>query len=141
MKLLETMESLGGAALFGRELHSEVEAVELVEEGLPTRSINRLQELGGLSEQDMARIFPRRTLTHIRKLAKLSAEQSDRVARVAGVFRAAQEVFGDRDKANGWMLHPNRALGGKAPIALLRTGSGAQLVEDVLTRIAWGVYA
>ena len=141
MKLLDTMESLGGAALFGRVLHSEMEAVELVEAGLPAASINRLQELGGLSDPDMARIFPRRTLTHLKKTARLSAEQSDRVARTAGVFRTAHEVFGSREKANAWMLHPNRALQGKAPIALLRTGSGAQLVEDVLTRIARGVYA
>jgi putative toxin-antitoxin system antitoxin component (TIGR02293 family) len=140
MKLLDTMESLGGASVIGREVHSEVEAVQLVEDGLPARTINRFQEMGGLSEHDMASIFPRRTLTHIKKTARLSTEQSDRLARAAGVFRSAHEAFGNREKANAWMLHPNRALGGKAPISLLRTGSGAQLVEDVLTRIAWGVY-
>jgi putative toxin-antitoxin system antitoxin component (TIGR02293 family) len=140
MNLVATMKSLGGAAVLGREARSEMEAVEMVEDGLPAGTIARLQSLGGLAESDLASIIPRRTLSHLKKSSRLSTEQSDRIARAAGVFQMAHEAFGSRDKANAWMRHPNRALGGKAPLALLRTGSGAQLVEDVLTRIAYGVY-
>jgi putative toxin-antitoxin system antitoxin component (TIGR02293 family) len=140
MNLVATMAALGGAPVLGREVRSEVEAVEMVEDGLPAETIGRLQRLGDVSEADLASIIPRRTLSHLKKTSRLSTEQSDRIARAAGAFQMAHEVFGNRDKANDWMRHPNRSLGGKAPLALLRTGSGAQLVEDVLTRIAWGVY-
>jgi putative toxin-antitoxin system antitoxin component (TIGR02293 family) len=140
MNLVATMESLGGAAVMGREAHSEVEAVEMVEGGLPAATVSWLQRLGDLGETDLATIIPRRTLTHLKKSSRLSAEQSDRITRAAGIYQMAHEAFGNREKANVWMRQPNRALQGKVPLALLRTGSGARLVEDVLTRIAYGVY-
>lgn len=138
MNLLATMKSLGGAAVLGREARSDVEALEMVENGLPAATIRRLQQLG---EADLTSIIPRRTLTHLKKSERLTTEQSDRIARAAGVYQMAHETFGSPEKANAWMRQPNRVLNGKTPLALLRTGSGAQLVEDVLTRIAYGVYS
>ena len=66
--------------------------------------------------------------------------ESDRVARTAGIAALVQRVFGDVDAAREWLLTPNPALEGQAPLRLLRTGSGAQLVEAVLLRIEYGVY-
>ena len=64
----------------------------------------------------------------------------DRVARTAGIAALAQRVFGDADIAREWLLAPNPALNHKMPLRLLRTGSGAKVVEDILTRIDHGVY-
>ncbi|MGH9345625.1 MAG: antitoxin Xre/MbcA/ParS toxin-binding domain-containing protein [Vicinamibacterales bacterium] len=36
------------------------------------------------------------------------------------------------------LKRPNRALGGKAPLAVIDTGIGARAVENVLGRIAFG---
>ena len=141
MNFLATVESLGGADVLGGEVRSETEFVERVEEGLPSGVVARLMELGGLSDAEMAQIIPRRTLSHLKNTRRLSPEQSDRIARAAGVLALAHETFGSREKANGWMRDANRALDGKTPLSMLRTGSGAQLVEQVLTRIAHGVYS
>lgn len=141
MNVLDTMESLGGAAVLGNEIRSETDFVDLVEAGLPSEAVGRLMELGDLSDAEMSVIIPRRTLSHLKKTKRLSTEQSDRIARAAGVFTLAHRVFGNRDKANGWMRDPNRALSGAPPLSLLRTGSGAQLVEQILTRIAYSVYS
>jgi putative toxin-antitoxin system antitoxin component (TIGR02293 family) len=51
----------------------------------------------------------------------------------------AAETFGDESRARLWFRRPNRALRQRAPLDLLDTGSGAVVVEDVLTRIAYGV--
>lgn len=137
MNLIHAIDSLGLAG----EVRSELEFVELVEDGLPTGTIRELKQLGDLSEAELSRIIPRRTLSHARKSERLSPEQSDRVARAAGIFALAQATFLDRAKANDWMRRPNAALAGKAPMELLRTGSGAELIEQILGRIAYGVYS
>jgi putative toxin-antitoxin system antitoxin component (TIGR02293 family) len=141
MDAIWTADALGGAAVLGTDVESEVELVQLVQEGLPTKVLDRVMALGDLTIAEMEQIIPRRTLAHSRTKPRLSVEQSDRIARAASVFAHAHEVFANVDKANHWMRQPNRALDGATPLSLLRTGSGAQLVETILTRIAYGVYS
>jgi len=136
----QAIDNFGGAEIFGTEVHSEIEFVEKIEEGLPVRAVDTLLELGDLTEADFDQVIPRRTLSHARKRGRLSADQSDRIVRAARIYARAHEVFGDREKANRWMRRPNRALEGKAPIELLRTSNGSDLVVAVLDRIAYGVY-
>ncbi|MBV8810403.1 MAG: DUF2384 domain-containing protein [Acidobacteriaceae bacterium] len=38
-------------------------------------------------------------------------------------------------------LAPNRALGGETPLDQLDTDTGARVLEDILGRIAYGVYS
>jgi putative toxin-antitoxin system antitoxin component (TIGR02293 family) len=136
MSVTQTIDSLG----LGDRVTSEVEFVRLVEEGLPLATVDEVKRLGALSDVELAQIIPRRTLAHARKRPRLSPEQSDRIARAAGVFTLAHDTFLDRRKANDWMRAPNGALDGETPLSLLRTGSGAELVANVLGRIAYGVY-
>ena len=51
------------------------------------------------------------------------------------------EMLGNPDKAVEWLRTPNRALGGELPLDRLDTDLGARDVEDVLGRIAYGVYS
>jgi putative toxin-antitoxin system antitoxin component (TIGR02293 family) len=141
MNAFGTATALGGAAVLGKAPRSEVAFVHLVEMGLPTRTLQRLARLGDLTPEELTQIIPRRTLTHLKTRRRLTPEQSDRVARAAGAFAFAQEVFANRDKANRWMRQANRALDGATPLSLLRTGSGTNLVETILVRIAAGVYS
>lgn len=138
---IETAEALGGARVLGVEVESEVDFVQLVEQGIPPSAIDRLIELGDLNPAELDEIIPRRTLSHARGRSRLSPELSDRVARAAGAIVFAHEVFADRVKANRWLRRPNRVLEGATPLSLLKSGSGAQLVETILTRIAYGVYS
>jgi putative toxin-antitoxin system antitoxin component (TIGR02293 family) len=61
-----------------------------------------------------------------------------RIARIAAV---AEETFQNAEKAAAWLRRPNRALGDHKPLDLLITSTGARLVEDVLGRIATGVFS
>ncbi|MNO09520.1 hypothetical protein D3C81_2327520 [compost metagenome] len=50
-------------------------------------------------------------------------------------------MLGDRQQAVNWMTSPAMGLEGKAPIDLLTTQMGFELVEDFLTRMEYGVYS
>ena len=140
MEWQETAEALGGVAVLGKEVISGVAFARRVEQGLPVSAIVRLKRFTHFSDSELAEVIPRRTLTSMRGVKKLSTEQSDRVARTAGIAALAQRVFGDPELARKWLLSPNPVLNQEIPLRLLRTGSGAKVVEDVLIRIDHGVY-
>jgi len=140
MEWQETINALGGQEVLGRNVVSGATFVETVERGLPRGAVAELKRFSRLSDSDLAAVIPRRTLTSIRRARRLTPEQSDRIARTAGIAALAQRVFGDVETAREWLLTPNPALEGQVPLRLLRTGSGAQLVESVLLRIEYGVY-
>ena len=50
-------------------------------------------------------------------------------------------MIGNEEKAVEWLRTPNRALGGARPLDQLDTDPGARAVEDILGRIAYGVYS
>jgi putative toxin-antitoxin system antitoxin component (TIGR02293 family) len=140
MEWQETINALGGSGVLGKGVISGTAFVESVERGLPRSALTELKRFSHLSDSDLAAVIPRRTLTSMRRARKLTTEQSDRIARTAGIVALAQRVFGDADVAREWLLASNPALEGQVPLRLLRTGSGAHLVEAVLIRIEYGVY-
>jgi len=140
MEWHETAKVLGGVAVLGKGVTSGAAFAQKVEEGLPRSAIVRLKRFTHFSDADLAEVIPRRTLTSMRGEKRLTTEQSDRVARTAGIAALAQRVFGDAEGAREWLLTPNPALNQERPLRLLRTGSGAKVVENVLLRIEHGVY-
>jgi putative toxin-antitoxin system antitoxin component (TIGR02293 family) len=59
--------------------------VESVERGLPRSAITELKRFSHLSDSRLAAVIPRRTLTSMRRSHRLTTEQSDRIARTAGI--------------------------------------------------------
>ena len=51
------------------------------------------------------------------------------------------EMIGNEDIAAQWLVTPNRTLGAERPLDRLDTDLGARAVEDILGRIAYGVYS
>jgi putative toxin-antitoxin system antitoxin component (TIGR02293 family) len=139
----DLVELLGGPGVLRARISSELDLARVIAEGLPTGVVNAAVEHGLLSSAEVERyVVPRRTLAHRRKLrSPLSAEESDRLARIIRVVAIATETLGDPDKASKWLRRPNRALGNRVPLELLVTTTGARLVEDVLGRISTGVYS
>lgn len=140
MEWMETANALGGVEVLGDDVISGPSFVQEIERGFPKTVLTQLKLYSGLSDTEVAEVIPRRTLTNLKRSERLSADQSDRVARMAGVTALAQRVLGDPEDAREWLITPNPALGGEMPLRMLRTGSGAQLVESVLIRIEYGVY-
>ena len=86
--------------------------------------------------------IPQRTLSRrLSQASLLTPAESDRTVRMARVYAHAVEMIGDQEKAIEWLRTPNRALGGEKPLDQLDTDTGTRMVEDVLGRIAYGVYS
>jgi putative toxin-antitoxin system antitoxin component (TIGR02293 family) len=73
-----------------------------------------------------------------RRTGRLARYESDRLYRLARIVALANEYLGDHERAIRWLKHPNRALGGLAPVAAIDTELGARQVENILGRIAYG---
>jgi putative toxin-antitoxin system antitoxin component (TIGR02293 family) len=137
-------EVLGGEAVLGRAVVSGGAMADLVREGLPAESLSQLARRLDLRQAEIsAKIgIPQRTLT--RRLARhgrLTATESDRTVRLAQVYATAVDTLGSEAKAAQWLKTPNRALRGSRPLDQLDTDPGVREVEDVLGRIAYGVYS
>jgi putative toxin-antitoxin system antitoxin component (TIGR02293 family) len=137
-------EILGGEKVLGRAVTRSADLAQLVRDGIPAQALVVLAERAGLRQADVSSRFgiSQRTLTRrIAQHSKLTAAESDRTVRLARVYAAAQETLGDSEKAAEWLKTPNRALGGVRPLDQLDTDPGVREVEDVLGRIAYGVYS
>jgi putative toxin-antitoxin system antitoxin component (TIGR02293 family) len=130
--------------VLGKAIKNPDDLAQLVRTGLPAGSVSALAERLHLGNGVLSRKLgiSQRTLT--RRLSYgslLTAAESDRTVRMARVYANAIEMIGDRDKAIEWLGTPNRALGGGRPLDQLDTDMGARMVEDILGRIAYGVYS
>lgn len=137
-------EVLGGRKVLGKAIRKPDDLAQLVRHGLPASSVTALAQKLHLGNSVLSRKLgiPQRTLT--RRLSQgslLTSAESDRTVRMARVYANAVEMIGDREKAIEWLCTPNRALGGERPLDQLDTDMGARMVEDILGRIAYGVYS
>jgi putative toxin-antitoxin system antitoxin component (TIGR02293 family) len=125
------------------DLRDPTQIIESIRNGLPAEAVDYVANLLSLSRAallDSIKI-PASTLERrLRNGETLNLEESDRVSRVAKVLRRAVEVFGDEEQGKAWMTDHVSSLGGKAPLSLLDTMEGYDLVNTTLSRIEYGVY-
>ena len=134
------------ALLGGSQVVYEADAVSGEKRPLPHSfrfkyaAVENLGKFLGESSLRLMRIIEsnERTAQRRREQGTLTAEESDRIARIARVAQRAIEAFGDKDQAREWIKRPNRALRSFAPLGLLGTDAGAALVTDELGRIEYG---
>ena len=104
-------------------------------------SVSALTELGFSMEELYRFVAPRRTLARrIANSEPLTVNENDGALRVLRVMELAEQVFGERERAQRWLRKSNRGMGGIVPIDLLESESGAVLVEQALHQIDHGIY-
>lgn len=144
METAAIAEALGGRKVLGRTVKRPADLADLVRRGLPADSVTALGESLRVGNAALSRKLgiPQRTLSRrLHQRSLLTAAESDRTVRLARVYANAVEMIGDREKAIDWLNTPNRALGGDRPFDHLDTDVGARMVDDLLGRIAYGVYS
>ncbi|OGQ81618.1 MAG: hypothetical protein A3F90_02325 [Deltaproteobacteria bacterium RIFCSPLOWO2_12_FULL_60_19] len=144
MEIEAIAEILGGRKVLGKAFKKSDDLAQLVRKGLPASSVVALAQKLDLGNAVLSRKLgiPQRTLTRrLSQRSRLTAAESDRTVRFARVYAHAVEMIGDEKKAVEWLRTPNRALGGERPLDQLDTDLGARTVEDILGRIAYGVYS
>lgn len=126
----------------GSKVKNEQEVVELVEAGLPLRSVQWLLDKGLTKDEVFSTVIHERTLKH-RKTRKqpLSTEESERALRAARVLAYAESVWGSRENAFQWMRQPKRRFKGRTPFEMLATQPGSELVMEFLGQIDHGMFA
>jgi putative toxin-antitoxin system antitoxin component (TIGR02293 family) len=118
---------------------SEIRAGEF---RLKPDSIESLRERGFTSDEIHAIVGPRRTLARRKEQSeRLTLVESDRVLRLEHISDMADRVFGNHEKAQRWLRKESRALEKARPIDLLRSETGAHIVEQELHRIDYGMFA
>lgn len=135
------VETLGGPKIVRAATLDDLRARRRA--GLPYASVDAVSSAYHITSKDLVRILelPLRTLARRKKEKRLRADESDRLLRLGRVAALAEEVLGSREKATDWLHHPNPALGHETPLRHLDSDLGARQVEDVLVRIAHGVYS
>ena len=144
METAAIAEALGGRKVLKKVIKKPDDLSLLVREGLPAASVPALAQKLGIGNVVLSRTLgiPQRTLTRrLSQQSLLTSSESDRTVRMARMYASAVEMIGEEDKAIEWLRTPNRALGGEKPLDLLDTDVGTQMVEDILGRIAYGVYS
>ena len=116
--------------------------ISTMRNGIPARSISDTAARLGVSQERLFESLrlPKSTLKgRISKNALLSSAEQDRIYRAERVWARAVDVLEDEAAARSWINRENRTLGGEAPLALLDTEVGYELVLDTLGRIEYGV--
>jgi putative toxin-antitoxin system antitoxin component (TIGR02293 family) len=128
------------------------EVLAMVERRFPPSIIDSLLGLGFERAEVHSVVLPARTLQHRRSRKELlTVEESDRVIRLLRVLRATEAVYESRERALAWLRRPNPRLdpalrnvlfakGGRTPLSLLTTDTGARMVEELLGQIANGMF-
>lgn len=147
MVIDRTVELLGGARIIQSRLHGPLDVHEALSRGLPREALVHLignvrvlhdqalvkSAIGvSLRTSQRAKVSPGKTLNR---------EQSGRLWKFAEILAKAAEVLGSQAAAERWLERPAIGLDQRRPIDLLSTPVGVKLVEDLLGRIEYGVYA
>ena len=139
-ELRAVVDELGGEAVLKRRLTRDADLQSAIRDGFPQNVIDELMEAADLTIKELAAsldLSPR-SLQRRRREGRLAPYESDRIYRLARIVALAKSSLGSREGATRWLKRPNRALGGKAPLAMIDTEIGARAVENVLGRIAFG---
>lgn len=127
-----------GVPARGAQLYAALRA------GLPYEVFERLAQYTDLNRSALAihlGIAPA-TLQRRLKMRQFNAEESDRLFRLAAVYKAALDLFeGDAEATRRWLAEPVRGLGNYQPLEMLATSAEAQAVLDLIGRLEHGVVA
>jgi putative toxin-antitoxin system antitoxin component (TIGR02293 family) len=113
-----------------------------VEKGLPLTALDRIAHAVAPDDTSFAyRLVPRATLARrrARHSARLTPDESARVARLAAVWAYAKDVWKSDEAARRWLFAPHMMLEHRRPIDIvLASEFGRPLVEEILGRLKYG---
>lgn len=141
------IDLLGGNATLQAKVLNTADAHELLLKGLPVASaLHLVSKAACLEDGDALKRSIGVSLAALRRRKgkisppRLSTEQSNRCWRFASILDHAIGIFGSEELAAAWMNRPAIGLEHRKPVDLLVTYPGAELVEQYLTQIEYGVY-
>lgn len=139
---LQIVASILGVKPKRAKAMTNLDLADEVKRGLSINTVDRV--IGFISPNDVAlrnRIVPKATLARRKSGAerRLTAQESDRVARMAALWAQALDVWHSPESAQKFLGEPHPLLNGKIPYEVaIETEIGARAVEDVLGKLKYG---
>ncbi|MGH6960064.1 MAG: antitoxin Xre-like helix-turn-helix domain-containing protein, partial [Dongiaceae bacterium] len=126
-ELMEVANVLG-VARPDRPLASPFELIRRIEAGLPLSALDRVMELVAPTDASFKyRVIPKASLARRRHDRKLTANESERLARIAGIWSFACDVWTDPEEARSFLFRPHAMLADRRPIdVVIESELGAQ---------------
>lgn len=122
-----------------------LQLIDRSRQGLPAIDAERVAELLAVSDKEMARLLNQSVATFHRQARAgaplLDAVTSERLLLLGRLATYGVEVFQNQGKFTRWLRRPLRLLADQAPIDLMASSTGVQLIEDILGRIEYGVFS
>ena len=112
-------------------------------EGISKLDFLSIAEMTGLNLTEFSALLPvsRRTIEKVKDQELLSPVVSDRVLQIAALYQHGIDVLGDLGSFKEWLSSPLISLGNKKPIEFMNNDTGISIINDLLGRIAHGVYS
>ena len=122
---------------------SSFDMLTLSRQGLPKSGLMALAQKISLTLNEFANILhlSERTLQRYDDNAIIKVEYAEKAVELARLYTRGHEVFGSLDKFKTWMKTPLHAFKGEAPVSLLDTSIGFDMVFKELGRIEHGIFA
>ena len=124
-------------------LSNDFEIIKFAREGFPKRLLLALAKKISLNIQELATILhiSERTLQRYDDDAIIKTEYAEKAVELARLYTRGEEVFGSMDKFKLWVKAPSLVFNGEAPVSMLDTSAGFDMVFKELGRIEYGIFA
>jgi putative toxin-antitoxin system antitoxin component (TIGR02293 family) len=130
--------------LLGLSAETSSDLIRQVGRGFSFRTMQALESRSGIPLNEIASIIgtPPRTLARRKASGRLSADESEKLLRLSGIFERTLGLFdGDRAGALTWLSAPKKELEQHTPLEYTRTEVGAREVENLIGRLEHGVFS
>ena len=136
---------LGGTRFWRGQITSRADVHSAIVRGVPYASlVFFVSQVKGLEEHDVFKVLgiSGRTLRRQTETPNkpMPVDLASKAWLFAETLAKATDIFGGKEQAEHWMSKPAMGLDGQRPIDLLQTLQGAELVNDFLGRLDYGVY-
>ncbi|GAC1309220.1 MAG: hypothetical protein NVSMB24_24310 [Mucilaginibacter sp.] len=125
------------------KLSNDFDIVKLAREGFPKKVLLTLAKKISLNIQELSTILhiSERTLQRYDDSDIIKTEYAEKAVELARLYTRGEEVFGSMDKFKLWMKAPGVVFKGEAPVSMLDTSAGFDMVFKELGRIEHGIFA
>jgi putative toxin-antitoxin system antitoxin component (TIGR02293 family) len=124
-------------------LSNDFDLIRLAREGFSKRVLLNLAKKISLNIQELSIILhiSERTLQRYDDDAIIKTEYAEKAVELARLYTRGDEVFGSVEKFKLWIKTPSMVFNGEAPVSLLDTSAGFDMVFKELGRIEHGIFA
>ncbi|WP_258140633.1 type II RES/Xre toxin-antitoxin system antitoxin [Mucilaginibacter phenanthrenivorans] len=122
---------------------NDFDLINIARKGFSKRTLLALAKKISLNIQELANILhiSERTLQRYDDDDLIKTEYAEKAVELARLYTRGEEVFGSIDKFKLWVKAPSLIFNGEAPVTILDTSAGFDLVFKELGRIEHGIFA